>query len=324
MASNTLHTKGPANVDSLLATTVEAVRKGKELLKDQIFQSIPLLNWLNSKARVTLQGGASILVPLMFGKNETFKAYRGDDILDTTGQEGLTMAQATWRNYGGTVKLAGDEVRANAGSGKLIDLTKARINQAMMSGRDKIAIDFHAASQAAKAIHTLVTLIDATSTIQDINSTTYSWWQAQVSASGSFSGQGLADMRLLRDLIIRQGQSGAPMSDLILTDATTRQYYEASQVPQLRYASRGDADASFGALKFSGANVEFDPNNASGVMYFLSSEALEFVVHSDADLDMGDFVEPTNQDVRVSKILWAGNLVVHNRRRLGKLTGITA
>lgn len=131
-------------------------------------------------------------------------------------------------------------------------------------------------------------------------------------------------MRNIRDQVLQAGQSGAPMPDEIITTRAAYELYEASQVPAIRYESRDSADASFGGLKFSGAVVEFDPNVASGELYMLSSEGLQFVVHSDADWTIGKFQEPVDQDVRSAKVLWMGNLVALNRRRLAKLTGIVA
>lgn len=324
MASGTLFTYGPANVDSLLATTKSVIADAKEYLNDAIFTSIPTLKWLNSKALVTKQGGASILVPLLYGKSSVFKAYSGADVLDTAGQEGITMAQYAWRNYGGTITIFGDELRQNMGQGKLFDLVKAKTVQAMMSARDRLAIDLYASAQGAKAISAMPVLVDATSTVADINSTTNTWWQSQVVASGSFAARGLADMRNVRDLIIQAGQSGAPAPDFIATTRLVYELYEASQATSIRYASRDSADASFSGLKFSTAVLEFDPNIATGELYMLPSEALEFVVHSEANWEVGDFKEPTDQDVRSAKVIWMGNLVAKNRRRLGKLTGITA
>ena len=324
MASTKLFTQGPSNVDSLLATTKSVIADSREYLNDAIFGSIPLLNWLNKKALVTKQGGASILVPLLYGKNSTFKAYSGDDVLDTSGQEGMTMAQYPWRNYGGTIVIYGDELRQNMGQGKLFDLLKAKTMQAMMSARDTLAIDLFASSQGAKKVSALPVLVDTTSTVADVNSSTNSWWQAQVAASGSFPARGLADMRDLRDDIIRQGQQAVSAPDLILTTQLVKELYEASQASNIRYGPRDEADASFSGLKFSTGMMEFDPNAATGELYMLSSSALEFVVHSEANWNVGDFKDPTDQDVRVAKVIWMGNLITKNRRRLGKLTGITA
>lgn len=323
MASTTLLTYG-TSVDSLLATTQSVLAKTKDFLNDAIFTSIPVLKWLDSKAKVTKQGGASILVPLLFGKNSTFKAYSKDDVIDVTGQEGINMAQYSWRNYAGTITVAGDEMRANAGEGKLFDLVKAKTQQAVMSARDTLAIDLFASSQGSKKVSALPILVDATSTVADISSTTNSYWQAQVVASGSFPARGLADMRNLRDLILQAGQGGAPMPSAIFTTRAVYELYEASQVPGIRYQGRMEADASFNGIKFSGSMIEFDPNIASGELYMLSEEALQFIIHSEADWTIGKFQEPVDQDVRSAKIIWMGNLVALNRRRLGKLTGITA
>ena len=60
MASSTVFTYGPSNVDTLLTTTQSVIQKMGGYLNDAIFNSIPLLNWLKSKAQVSQQGGASI------------------------------------------------------------------------------------------------------------------------------------------------------------------------------------------------------------------------------------------------------------------------
>lgn len=324
MASGTQLSYGPANIDSLLATTRSAILASKDYLNDAIFNKITLLNHLNSKARVSKQGGASILVPLMFAKNSTFRAYSGDDVLDTSGMEGLTLASFTWRNYGGTIKYAGDEIRMNSAE-KLHDLAKAKILQATMSGRDKLNSDMFATSQAAKAVSTLPILVDATSTVGGINSTTYSWWAADVNTSvGSFASNGLDKMRDIRDDIALMGQQGSMIPDLYLTTQLIKELYEASQLPAYRYAKSDKADAGHGDLMFSGGAVEIDPNIATGEMYALPSDALEFVVHSDADWQIGEFQKPPTQDVYIAQVIWMGNLCTNNRRRLGKLTGITA
>ena len=324
MAYNTQHSWGPANIDSLLTTTRDAVLKSKDFLNDAVFSKIVLLNHLNSKNRVSKQGGASILVPLLFGKNSTFNAYAGDDVLDTSGQEGMSMASFTWRNYGGTIKYAGDEIRMN-GAEKLYDLAKAKILQAQMSGKDKLNIDLFASSQAAKAVSCLPVLVDATSSVGGINSTTYSWWQADVnSAVGSFASNGLDKMRDIRDDISIAGQSGGMLPDLYLTTQLVHELYEASQLSAYRYAKSDVPDAGHAKLMFSGGVVDFDPNCATGELYALPSDSLQFVVHSAAEWDISPFQKPPSQDVYIAQVIWMGNLICNNRRRLGKLTGITA
>lgn len=323
MASGTQHSWGPANIDSLLTTTRDAVLKSKEFLNDAIFNRITLLKMLNEKSKVTKQGGSSILVPLLFGKNTTFKAYSGDDVFDTTGMEGLTMASCPWRNYGGTIKYAGDEIRMN-GAEKLYDLARAKIIQATMSGRDTLASDLFASSQGSKNVSALPVFVDQTSSVHGINSTTYSWWQAQLNSSvGSFSANGLDKMRDLRDKIGDAGQGGGSLPDIWITTRLVKELYEASQVAALRYGKDDDPDAGKYKMLFSGGIVDNDPNCATGEMYAIPSDSVEFVVHSAADWEMGEFQKPPTQDVYIAQLIWMGNLVTTNRRRLGKNTGIT-
>jgi len=294
-------------------------------LNDAVFTSIPLLKWLDESQKVKRQGGASVLVPLLYAKNSTFKAYSKDDTLDVSGQEGLTLSQGKWVNYGGTITVFGDELRQNSGEGKLFDLIKAKTIQSVMSGRDALSIDLWSSGGInTKKIIPIDNMVDTTSTVQDINSTSNSWWQAQSIASGSFAGRGLQDMRNLRDTIVKQAQFGASLPDLYLTTQTIFELYEQSQAPQIRYGPRDNADGTFGELFFQGGKVVFDPNCISGNLYALSKDALQFVVHSDADWVVGEFREPVDQDMRTAKVIIMCQLMSVNRRRLGKLTSVTA
>jgi hypothetical protein len=318
-----LHSWGEDNVDTLLTLVREAVLKSSEYLHDQVFTAIPLLDFMYKKGKITMQGGASILVPLMFGKNSTFKAYSGDDVIDTTGTEGLTMAQQPWRNMAGTVTLVGDELRKIAGPEKLKDYAQAKIMQAMMSARDSLAVNLWKSAQGAKDIVPLPLLVDSTGTIMEIASDTSSWWASQETAGGDFTTRGISDMRTLRNNLSKQGQSGVRLPDYVCTTQTIHELYEASQLPSYRYGPSDSPDASKPGLKWSSTVVEFDPNCPSGELYMLNSEYMGFVVHSAADFKMGEFKEPTDQDVKSAKILWMGNTITTNRRRLGKITGIS-
>lgn len=125
-------------------------------------------------------------------------------------------------------------------------------------------------------------------------------------------------------LIQKQGiDGGAP--DFIATTQAILEYFERSQLPQVRYVGNEKlADVGFENLKYKGATVTFDPNCTSGVAYFLRSANLAFVVHSQANFKVGDFKVPVNQDAKTAQIIFTGNLVTNNRRKLGKVTSISA
>jgi len=77
-----------------------------------------------------------------------------------------------------------------------------------------------------------------------------------------------------------------------------------------------------------GATVTFDedlPSTGSGtgdVMYFINSRYLFLKVDVATDFVTTDFVKPTNQTARTAQILWMGNLVTNNARRLGVLFNV--
>ena len=320
MASGTLFTYGTTNVDSLLATTLSAIRK---TLQDAIFQKIPLFMWLDSKQRLSQAGGASIITPLMFGKNTTAGAYSGYGTLDTTPQEGITAAQWRWKQYFTSISISGSEEMQNAGENGLIRLLEAKVKQAELSLRDRLGIDAWAATQVSSRLEALPVVVATANSVADISQTANSWWQAQVTASGSFAAQGLSDMRLLFNNIAKQSLSGgAP--DYLCGTQSVYEFYEGSLQPQQRFSDSKMASAGFQNVNYKGATFTWDPNVPSGNLFMLSSDALSLVVHSQRNFVTTPFVKPSNQDARVAQILWMGNVVCDNIRRLGKLTGLTA
>lgn len=318
--ADTLFTYGPSNVDSLLATTLSNVR---DQLTDQVMNSNPTFAYLNSKGRMMLEGGASILEPLLHGKNTTAAAYDGYDVIDTAAQGGITAAQYQWRQYAVTVSVSGRESEIqNTGKEQIINLITAKVMQAEMSLEDRLAIDLYAGAQDPKKVITLALLIDATSTIGDVNSSTNSWWQSTVTASGSFAAQGLSDLRSTWNTISKYKPNGTP--DLLISDQTTYERYEATVLPHLRIQNEQMGDLGFTNLKFKGATWTFDTNATSGVIYFLNSKNVRFVVHKNRNFATGSWIEPEDQDAKTKKILWAGQLIANSRRKLGKMTSVTA
>ena len=322
MAVNTLFTWGPANVDTLLATTL-SVFTDKEL-NDNIFSGIPTWYYLNEKNRVTKSGGASLLVRLMYQKNSTAQFYSGYDILDVTPQEGLTVAQFKWGRAASSITISGQEQDQNSGEAEVADLLKDKVEQSMMSITDLAGRQLYAAANNTKAVANLPLFVDATSTIGDVNSSTNSWWQAQVKASGSFAAQGTSDWRNVYNTLTVQGQKMQAPPDFGVTTQTVFEAYEASLVPQLRFANNKLGDAGFENLKFKNMTLMFDPNVPSGECYFLSSDALKLVVHSKRNFARTPMVKPANQDALTGQIIWMGQLTTNNRRKLAKFTGMTA
>jgi hypothetical protein len=185
-----------------------------------------------------------------------------------------------------------------------------------------INTDLFAATQAALKVNTLVLTVDATSTIGNINSTSQSFWQANVTSSGSFGAQGKSDMETVFNNCSASNQADAP--NLLLSTSTEFTYYKLSLTPQQRYTENDSVDGSIRSLMFNGARYLWDKLSTSGVIYFLNTDALKLYIDSGTDFIMHDPVRPSNQVAEASAIDVMLQLVTTARFRLGKMTSVTA
>lgn len=315
MALDTLHTWGPDYVSQLLVST--HAKRPKKDVANAIFNRIPTFEYLNSKGKVMIDGGSSIVVPLEIARNTTAKFYDGYDLLDVTAQDNHTAAQYKWKQAYASVSISGREANIqNRGEAALMNLLEMKQKNAERSLRDAINQKLHGASNTAKEIQSLVTLIDATSTIGDINSTANSYWQSSVKTGGVFASQGVADWRNLYNTL--KNRQGNP--DMIITTQTVFEAYEATMAPQIRYTPMSTGDSRFRDLEFAGAKVRFDDQCASGVSYFLDSDAIHLYISENVNFTYNDFVRPPDQDAKTAQFLVGLELATSNRRVLGKVT----
>jgi hypothetical protein len=316
---DTVFTYGPANVTSLIATTLSTYGK---TLSDNIHRAIPLLAWLSIKKKVTEEGGATIVRSVVFGGNSTANFYASDDVIDTTIQDNFTAAQFQWRQAAASITVTGRIELQNSGKAQVIDYAKAQIDNALASLKELIDIRMFSAAQVGSNITPLPVIVAATGTCGDINGTTNSWWQSTATASGSFAARGLSDLRTAWDNVSVRMPAGGP--DLILSDQTAYEAYEATLTPTVRYSDVTMGDLGFSNLKYKDAVWTWDPNCTSGAIYLLNSKALELVQHEKRLFTMSEWVKPAAQDLKVAQVFWAGELTTNNRRKMAVLTGVTA
>lgn len=314
-----LLTYGIDNIDQLLSTTLSTWCS--ENLEDQIFNVMPLYKKIYGKAK-TKDGGASLLIPVMYAKNDTAQSYAGYDVLDTTPQDGFTLTQAKWKNLAVSVSIAGEQLRQNAGREKVISLLDSKTMQSMESLRDLVSTQLFAASPGSKDLTSIPKMIDATSNVQDINSTNNSWWQATVTTGGSFATQGLDDMRTTHNTV--EEYNPQSQLDTIVTTKAVKNYYEAALTPNIRYTPAGSGTPTFGSLMFRGCEVFSDPNATSGVIYMFSTDDMYLYINSNGDFKTTEFVKPANQDAKTAQIIFMAELVTRARRKLAKINTVSA
>lgn len=316
---------GNPNYDALLSTTLANYRKK---FIDNMSKSFLLFYWLTSKERKLHEdGGESIVVPLMYGDNETVKSYDGYEEIDTTPQEGMTSAKYPWKQVAGSVSISRKEERQNSGEARIIKLLDSKIKQTEITFKKKLNKQFFGdgtgnGSRDMFGLDLLVENGTAWGTLGGIDRSdaTNAWWRNQwIGAIGSFAANGLTNMRKIYNLCSR----GNEHPDIGITTRDIHEAYEASQVGQQRFADGDVANAGFELMKFKGMLIGFDEECPSGAMFFLNSAYMQDTVDQETDMITTDFVRPSNQDAKSAQMLLMGNLVPSNCSVQGRLDGIT-
>ena len=313
--------------DTELSLTLENRRSE---IVDNIFEKAVFLGMLKNHGGIRMtDGGKTLVTPLRMSKNTTAGSFSDYDILDTTPQDNETSCQYDWAGEYATVSISWMEEKRNSGRHALLSLLGTKIDDARDSIRDKLNVHLMQAQPAAgsKDPNSITELIDEVPTDNPargsiggitVASSANTWWRNKATAGGAFT---VADMNTMWN----DCSQASDMPKFLLTSQTVFEYYENSQVGQIRYQNTRTANASFDNLVFKTAPVVWDPQiGNTDEIYFINTDFLKLCIHTEGDFVTTPFIEPDNQAAKVAKILWMGQLEVTNRRRVGTLHGITA
>ncbi len=258
----------------------------------------------------------------MYGTNSTARSFTGFDTIDLTPQDGITVAQYTPREYDVSIVISRRQKHQNSGKEQLIDLLKAKTDQAKMSLRD--LMNQHAfAAQSGDNLDGLGTLINTSAgVVGGINESNESWWAPQRDTGGTTAADLVDNMRS----IFNSCSQNKTAPDLILTTQTVHEIYESLVEGQGQFKLAEDnAALGFGVKNpsFRGVPVVWDGDATSGEMYFLNSEFLNLRVYKGADFDLGEMRQPIDQHAFARAIYWMGNLTTSNRRFQGIISSIS-
>jgi hypothetical protein len=279
----------------------------------------------------TVGGGYEIAEPIEYAENSTYQRYAGYDALNTNASDVLTTAKYPYRQVALHVTASGREIRMNSSKEAMINLVRARKDNAVRTATNQFAIDLYSSGALEQQVNGLQNLIQTNGegTVGGINSTTWSFWRNKfreatgtdtaASPSVANSVQFKGDMNRLW----LQTTRGTDMTDLIVMTHDFYSLYEVAEQEKQRYADSDLAKAGFTTLKYKSADVIFDDNanfaTTGETAYFLNTNYLYLVQHREAAWTPDDEKKPTNQDAVVVPIYWMGNLVCTNRALQGRL-----
>ena len=318
MSAPVLQTAGVGNIDELLTTTMVNMLPG---IRDNVFSSNTVFKYRSKNNKIKSRGGASVSHGVLYG-NGVAGAYQRYDMLNTTPVDGLTRDQWEWRQYYANISQDGFTQRANAGQFKVEDWAETKKMQAEEQLSLQLEQDLFAAVPASKSIRSLASIVASTGTEGQIDPTSSTWWAAYSATCGSFAANGRPSLTTAYNALSARNPSTPP--NLIVSSQTEFEYYESILVPQERFTDNSMVDIGIQNLKFKQTPWIWSPQASSGSIYLLHDKAFELVVQDNTDFIMTEFVKPANQDAKVAQILVTLALVTGNRRKNGKLTGVTA
>lgn len=311
----------------LVSTTF---RKHAKDVKDNVSKNNALCRRLMDKGQHrTEDGGLSIVQALDYQANGTYQRYSGYDVLNINASDVISAAEFQWRQIAINVVASGEELRKNSGDSRIVNLVKARMKNAMRTFKNNFSADLYSDGSLSNQINGLQALVADTGlgTVGGIDSSAFPFWRNIVqSAAAPLQGGGaivpsattIESLMLPLYLALTRADD---QPDLIVASNDYYTFFEASQTSLKRYNDTQSAKAGMVSLMYKKAEVVFD--GGSGIpdahMYFLNTDYLELVAHTDADLEVMDELKPYNQDAAVVPILWMGNMVVSNRSLQGVL-----
>jgi len=326
MADYTTETK---QIQTLLTTTTAAYLESGTL-HDQVFNQHPLTRDLFARAKM-VSGGYQIEGAMMYGKNSTAQWYSGHQLLNVQPQEGNTTFQYQWKQGSVSISYSGRELRLNKGNKtKIMDIVKVKQQQADLSLLDMIATGAY--SDGTGSTNLQLTGLAAmnettpgTASYANVPTTNAQWVNQVVASVGAASVNLLPNMRTLYNNCANGKGVAGTAPDRIFTTQTVIEAFEALHVAHIRYGNADESDLGIKKLLFKGATVEYDPYCTSGEMHMLNTRHVFLVIHPDANLTLSDggFQKPVNQDDFVAQIYFMGQVITNNRRKGGKLAGIT-
>lgn len=331
--------------DFVTATADKILRKSFE---DNISRASPILGWFMDDGNITGRAngrrymagvtGDRLREELMTELNGTGKWYQGTETVDTTQQNVGTVAFWDPKSLIISATISGQDMRRNKGKEKLIDLTKARIDQAMISLRTLLAgaLFSDGTGNSGKEIYGILALCpnDRGTSVNygDITANT-SWWLCQRSRSGTTYGN-VADFdtnfRAYGRRLYNDCSEGGSFPDIHVVSQELYEKYDDTLKPFERHESKKMLDLGFeNYMTYFGKPVVWDrfhPDHQSSTThrwYMLNSEFLALRYSPEANFSQLGFQRPANADYITTPINWEGAMTTNARRMHGVLTGIT-
>jgi len=286
---------------------------------ENIFGSNPVLFRLKDKG-IKYSGGRVIQQPLVYKKTDAVGSFEGAEILSTTLNDNLTNAEFAWRQYYGTIGITGRDELLNSGKEGILNLLEAKRLVTELTLMDTMGTDLQGSNSSGKALDGLGSVLSDTTTYAGIATADFSDWKAKVRTLSVAGTLTLIEMQKAYGATV----VGSDHPSVIVTRQSVFDKLWTLYQPDQRFTDSKMASAGFSTLMFNGIPIVVDSHvtgtdggNQDNWIQFLNERYLWLATHSDSNFKVVAIPPLKDQDVKIVRILWAGNLLCSNRRMQG-------
>lgn len=317
-------TRGPSNVDDLLTTTLDNYR---DQLTEQWLGGFPVTRKMMEGDNVDeLDGGNDIIEHLEYQDNDTAAWVGVNGSVSVAMNQIMTDAKFKWVMLAGSVGITDREESQNKGKSSMIDLMEARVKNLQNTFKAKLETAFgDSSTDNTDTMWSLPDIIDSANptaaNFGDIDRSTYTWWGATETASGSMATQGLEDIRTAFQTVSRS------MTDPVnvhLTTLTLYNAYQARLTPVERLTSRDKGDLEFDTLSFHGKPVFYSDQLSSGLWLGINTKYLKMKILKTCKFKNQPFVREPGGIKKNAVVELMCQATCTRPASLFKLTGMTA
>lgn len=312
------------NFDAIASTTLKNYQKK---FADNVSNGNVAIKYMKMKAAVIEDGGDKLVEELMYATGGG-GSYSGTDPMDITVPEGLTAAEYDWKQEYATIPITGTDELRNSGKEKMQSLLEARTKQAQIRMMNRLGVLVYGdgTGNNGKDILGFDAYMSTTPTVGilgGINRATAAnaFWRNYANTSvGSFATNGLS----ATGTAVRSITRGTDKPTVIWVGNTIYGYWETAANGRAQFNNPKLAELGFQALKFEAIDVLYDPQCTADRQYLHNTDYLKLKIHSSRNFSIGKMIEPADQDFKVAKVLFAGQMSGSNCQLQGVMSGFSA
>jgi hypothetical protein len=297
---------------------------------DIVYNSNPFFFRLNAAKKI-IPGGTQLEFPLMTSRFTAGGPYSGFDVLTMTPSDTVKNGVWAWKQQYVPVVVDGLTLIKVDSPLAIANLIRMQFEQAEMEMAQNLGVGIYSdGTTDPKQIDGLQLAVDSTGTYAGLARSTNAGIASQEDGSTA-----TLTLTALNSLHGNTRKGGRAASLITSRQEQYNRYWKLAMDKAnifLEPVAKDSmmADLGWGGLLFNGVpwvvddNMFDGPNTSNSAICMLNEDYMHLAVSPRADFYLEDFQTPINQDVMAAKLLWAGNMIVRNPARQGKMTNVSA